>query len=240
MNQSNPNGRLAGRIALVTGASRGIGRAVSIKFALEGATLIAVSRTKKDLLTLDDEIKSLTDTRIIIVDEDVTNYDSVQKISRAVFARFKKLDILVGGAAILGPLSPISHITKNDWEQVLKTNLSANWYLMSLLDPLLRSSKAGRAIFLTCAQGIKPSPFWGAYSASKAALENLVNIYADELIESNVRVNLIDPGPINTALRRKAYPGEDTKNQLTADEITEHFVKLAEETYELTRQRITL
>ena len=240
MKQSKKSGRLLGRIALVTGASEGIGRAVAIRFAHEGATLIAVSRTKKKLLTLDDEIQALTGSRIVIVDEDVTDYNSVQRISNALFARFKKLDVLVGSAAILGTLSPVSHISKDDWDEVLSTNLSANWYLMSLLDPLLRSSSAGRAIFLTCAQGINPAPFWGAYSAAKAGLENLVKIYADELIESNVCVNLIDPGPINTSLRRKAYPGEDIKNQRAPDEITEHFVTLAEASYNLTKQRISL
>lgn len=234
------SGRLTGRIALVTGASRGIGRAVAKRFAREGATVIAVARTKPELLTLDDEIKELTGNNAVLVDEDLTDFETIDRIGAALFERYKKLDILVGAAGTLGQLSPTTHVPPNIWEQVMALNATAHWRTLRAVDPLLRQSEAGRVIFITCSQGSLPAPFWSAYGASKAALEHMTQSYAQEMLESSVRANLIDPGPVRTKLRMKAFPGEDETKLRAPDEITDTFVDLAEGTYDKTGQRVTI
>jgi NAD(P)-dependent dehydrogenase (short-subunit alcohol dehydrogenase family) len=233
-------GRLAGRIALVTGASRGIGRAVAKRFAEEGATVIAIARSKPDLLTLDDEIHAATGTNAVLVDENLTTFTTIDRVGEALFERYKKLDIVVGAAGMLGQLSPVGHIPPNIWEEVFALNVTANWRLLRSVDPLLRQSDAGRAIFVTCSQGSLPLPFWGAYGASKAALEQMVKIYASEMAESSVRANLIDPGPVRTALRLKAFPGEDQEKLKRPEDIAETFVDLASPAYIKTGERVTL
>lgn len=235
-----PSDRLEGRIALVTGASRGIGRAVAKRFALEGATVIAVARTKPDLLSLDDEIKDLTGQTAILVDEDLTDFETIDRIGAALFERYKKLDILVGAAGMLGQLSPTTHVPPNIWEQVMALNATAHWRTLRSVDPLLRQSEAGRVIFVTCSQGSLPAPFWSAYGASKAALEYMTQSYAQEMLETTVRANLIDPGPVQTKLRMKAFPGEDETKLRTPDEITDAFVELASADYEKTGQRVSI
>lgn len=236
----NDAGRLQGRIALVTGASRGIGRAVAKRFAQEGATVIAVARTKPDLLSLDDEIKELTGGNAVLVDEDLTDFDTIDRIGAALFERYKKLDVLVGVAGMLGQLSPTTHVPPNIWEQVMALNATAHWRTLRAVDALLRQSEAGRAIFVTCSQGSLPAPFWSAYGASKAALEYMTQSYAQEMQESSVRANLIDPGPVRTKLRMKAFPGEDETRLKTPDQVTDAFVDLAEAAYDKTGQRVTL
>ncbi|MEQ8508397.1 MAG: SDR family NAD(P)-dependent oxidoreductase [Rhodospirillaceae bacterium] len=233
-------GRLAGRIALVTGASQGVGRAVAKRFADEGATIIAIARSKKKLLTLDDEIKAATGQSAVLVDEDLTKFETIDQVGLALFERYKKLDIVVGAAATLGQLSPVGHIPPKIWDQVFALNMTANWRLLRSVDPLLRQSDAGRAIFVTCSPGALPLPFWGAYGASKAALEQMVKIYAAEMSESSIRANLIDPGPMATALRLKAFPGEDQAKLKKPEDITDSFVDLADPAQEKTGQRISL
>ena len=237
---SEPNGRLSGRTALITGASRGIGRAVAKRFAQEGATIIAVARTVSDLETLDDEIKADSGGTVVLVNEDLTQFDTIDQIGSALFERYKRLDIMVGAAGMLGQLSPVGHVPPKTWDEVFALHVTANWRLLRSMDPLLRQSEAGRAIFVTCAQGAKPSPFWGAYGASKAALDQMVRIYAREMEETAVKANLIDPGPVRTALRLKAFPGEDQSKLPAPEDITDPFVDLASSTYDKTGERVTL
>ena len=224
--------RLRGRIALVTGASRGIGRAVARRFAAEGARLILVARTSGGLEEADDEVRGAGGEPAMLVPLDICQGDLVDQLGAALQERFGRLDILVGNAAMLGGLRPVGHYPPDVWEDVIALNLTANWRLIRSLDPLLRLSDAGRAMFVT--SGVtegKPPAYWGAYTASKAALEALVCTYAAELKRTNLKVNIIDPGASATNMRAEAFPGEDPNTLATPDEITERFVELAEASY---------
>ena len=225
--------RLSGRIALVTGASRGIGRAVARRFAAEGARLILVARTSGGLEEADDEVRGAGGEPAMLVPLDICQGDLVDQLGAALHERFGRLDILVGNAAILGGLRPVGHYPPDVWENVIALNLTANWRLIRSLDPLLRLSDAGRAMFVTSGvtEGTPPA-YWGAYTASKAALEALVRTYAAELKRTNLRVNIIDPGASATNMRAEAFPGEDPNTLATPDEITELFVELAEASYD--------
>jgi NAD(P)-dependent dehydrogenase (short-subunit alcohol dehydrogenase family) len=220
--------RLAGRIALITGASRGIGAAVARRFAQEGAELVLVARTVGGLEETDDAVRA-AGSKATLVPLDLRDFDAIDRLGASLHERFRRLDVLVGNAAMLGSLSPVHHIAPRDWQQTIELNLTANWRLIRSLDPLLRQSAGGRAIFVTADVGHLPKPFWGAYAASKAGLETLVRMYAAEIAPtSNLRVNLIDPGRVGTALRSRAYPGEKRENLPQPDDVTEHFVRLAE------------
>ena len=162
--------RLKGRIALVTGASRGIGAAVAIRFAQEGAHLILSARTSGALEEIDDKIQKITGEPATLVPMDLTEFDAIDKLGAAIFERFKKLDILVGNAGQLGNLSPLGHIDPKVWDRVMSINVTANWRLIRSMDPLLRASKAGRAVFVSSTVGRKARAYWGAYAVSKAAL----------------------------------------------------------------------
>ena len=223
-------GRLAGRIALVTGASRGIGAAVAKRFAAEGAHLVLLARTQGALEELDDAIRTETgaDEGATLVPLDITDYDALDRMGAALHERFGRLDVLVGNAAILGELSPVGHIEIKDWEAVMATNLTANWRLIRSLDPLLQASEAGRAIFVTSGVARAVYPYWGGYAVSKAALEMLVKVYAAENEQTNVCANILDPATVRTGMRAKAMPGEDPKTLPAPEAITEDFVKLAE------------
>jgi NAD(P)-dependent dehydrogenase (short-subunit alcohol dehydrogenase family) len=225
--------RLSGRIALVTGASRGIGRAVARRFAAEGARLILVARTSGGLEEADDEVRGAGGEPAMLVPLDICQGDLVDQLGAALHERFGRLDILVGNAAILGGLRPVGHYPPDVWENVIALNLTANWRLIRSLDPLLRLSDAGRAMFVTSGvtEGTPPA-YWGAYTASKAALEALVRTYAAELKRTNLKVNIIDPGASATNMRAEAFPGEDPNTLATPDEITELFVELAEASYD--------
>ncbi|HUC65961.1 MAG TPA: SDR family NAD(P)-dependent oxidoreductase, partial [Stellaceae bacterium] len=192
--------RLEGRLALVTGASRGIGAAVARRFAAEGAHVILLARTVGGLEERDDEIRAAGGTATL-VPVDLRDFDKLDQMGASLFERFGKLDVLVGNAGVLGALSPMGHFDPKTWAQVIETNLTANWRLIRSLDPLLRRSEAGRAIFTTCAAGRETRPYWGAYAASKAALETMVRIYAGEMAKTALRVNLVDPGIVATKLR---------------------------------------
>jgi NAD(P)-dependent dehydrogenase (short-subunit alcohol dehydrogenase family) len=220
------NQRLKDRIALITGASRGIGRAVALAFAREGAHVIATARSSGALEELDDEINELGGTATLLR-LNLTNSEKVDGLGPTILERFGKFDILVGNAGVLGPLSPLGHISEKDWNGVLNVNLSANWRLIRTLDPLLRKSDAGRAIFVTSGAVQKCRAYWGPYSISKAALEALVKTYAAEVNDTDVRANMISPGPIATAMRAKAMPGEDPATLPKPDDLTELFVSLA-------------
>jgi NAD(P)-dependent dehydrogenase (short-subunit alcohol dehydrogenase family) len=219
--------RLAGRLALVTGATRGIGRAVALAYAKEGAHLILVGRTTGALEEVDDEVRSVGGNATLLT-LDLKSLDKIDALGPTIYQRWQKLDILVGNAGVLGPLSPLGHITADAWDEVLTINLTANWRLIRTLDPLLRRSDAGRAIFVSSGAAISRPAYWGPYSVSKAALEALVVTYAHEIENSPVRANLVNPGPTRTRMRAKAFPGEDPESLKTPDSITPTFVRLAD------------
>jgi len=221
-----PEKRLEGRVALVTGASRGIGRAVALAFAREGAQVIAVARTQGALEELDDEINTLGG-QATLVPADLADFDAIDRIGAAVFERFGGLDILVGNAGILGTLTPMHQVKPKTWDEVIAINLTANWRLVRSFDPLLRASDAGRAIFVSSGVTDGVWPYWGAYAVAKAGLEAMVRTYAGELEKSNVRVNIIKPGPVKSQLRSQAYPGEDPDTPQDPEAITHLFVELA-------------
>lgn len=222
---------LAGRIALVTGASRGIGRAVARRYAQEGADLILTARTVGALEELDDEIRAISGKTSLLVPMDLRNFDTIDQLGAGLYERYGRLDVLVGNAGVLGQMSPLGHIEPKAWQEVIDVNLTANWRLIRSLDPLLRQSPAGRAIFVSSGVAQVVRAYWGAYSVSKAALEMLVRIYAQEIQQSNVRANLIDPGRTRTRMRAAAFPGEDPKTLPTPEDITEPFVRLARADY---------
>lgn len=220
-------GKLGGRIALVTGASRGLGAAIARAYAREGAELILTARTVGGLEELDDEIRKISGKSSLLVPLDLADGDAIDRLGAALYERYGRLDVLVGNAGQLGTLAPIGHIKPSEWQDVLNVNLTANWRLIRSLDPLLRQSTAGRAIFVSSGAARGPRAFWGTYAISKAGLEMLVGIYAQEIQQSQVRANLIDPGRLRTRMRAKAYPGEDPLTLKTPDEITEPFIRLA-------------
>jgi len=219
-------GKLNGRVALITGASRGIGRSIAKRFAREGAHLILSARTQGALEELDDEIRSLGG-HATLVPADLTDYAKIDEMGAAVFQRYGRLDILVGNAAMLGILSPLGHIDPALWEQTVALNLTANWRLIRSFDPLLRQSDAGRALFLTSGAARGAVPYWGVYATSKAALETMVKIYAAEVAKTAIRVNLVDPGAIRTGMRAEAFPGEDPMTLKAPDKIAQVFVDLS-------------
>ncbi|HYB11219.1 MAG TPA: SDR family NAD(P)-dependent oxidoreductase [Alphaproteobacteria bacterium] len=218
--------RLKGRVALITGASRGIGAAVAKRFAAEGAHVVLVARTVGGLEDVDDAIGALGGSATL-VPLDLKDFDAIDRLGAALYERYGKLDIVVGNAAQLGVLSPTGHIDPPVWNEVIAINLTANWRLIRSTDPLLRASDAGRAIFVTASVASDVFPYWGAYAASKAALEAMVRNYAGETAKTKVRVNLLDPGIVRTALRAEAFPGENPDTLRHPDEIAPHFVELA-------------
>jgi NAD(P)-dependent dehydrogenase (short-subunit alcohol dehydrogenase family) len=228
---SEAGGALAGRICLVTGASRGIGRAVARRYAQEGADLILTARTVGALEELDDEIRAISGKTSLLVPMDLRNHDTIDQLGAGLYERYGKLDIVVGNAGVLGQMSPLHHIDPPAWQEVIDINLTANWRLIRSLDPLLRQSDAGRAIFVSSGVAQNVRAFWGAYAVSKAALEMLVRIYAQENIQTKIRANLIDPGRTRTRMRATAYPGEDPQTLRTPEEIMEPFVRLARADY---------
>jgi NAD(P)-dependent dehydrogenase (short-subunit alcohol dehydrogenase family) len=219
-------GRLAGRIALVTGASRGIGAAVARLFAAEGAHIVAVARTVGGLEELDDEIKAAGGTATL-VPQDLTDFDAIDKLGAALHGRYGRLDILVGNAGVLGGLTPVSHIEPKVWDEAVAINLSANYRLIRSLDPLLRQSDAGRAVFVTTGATRGPRPYWATYGTTKIALEYVVLTWAAEIAKTNIKVNLVNPGATRTAMRAAAMPGENPETLPTPADIAPVFLDLA-------------
>ena len=201
-------GLLAGRIAVVTGALRGIGRAAALALAAEGAHIIAVARTEGGLVELDDEIKKLG-SKATLVPFEIKDFAAIDRLGGAIFERWKKLDILIGNAGILGKLTPLPHLDQKVWDDVMAVNVTANFRLIRSLDSLLRASDAGRAVFVTSGLAQKCRPYWGPYSISKAALEAMMRTYAGEVASTALRVNCFSPGPTRTKMRATAMPGED-------------------------------
>jgi len=221
-----PDGALDGRIALITGASRGIGRALALRFAELGAHPVLVARTQGALEEVDDEIYRITGQHATLLPLDLTDFDAIDRMGAAIFKRWGKLDILIGNAAILGSLNPMGQMDPKLWDQVMAINLTANWRLIRSCDPLLRQSDAGRAVFVTSTVGAEPRAYWSAYAVSKAALEMMVKIYADELHKTNVTANLINPGATRTAMRAQAMPGEYPETVKPPSDVVDDFVRL--------------
>jgi NAD(P)-dependent dehydrogenase (short-subunit alcohol dehydrogenase family) len=220
------NNRLKDRIALITGASRGIGRAVALRFAQEGAQVLLLARNRKGLEEVDDAIKAIGG-KATLIPLDLADGKAVDALGPSLYERFGKLDVLVGNAAILGRLSPLTHIPAEHWERSFAVNVTANWRLIRTLDPLLRRSEAGRVIFVTSGVARIARAYWAPYSVAKAALEALAKTYANETSDSAIKVNLLDPGATATLMRAEAYPGEDQATLRTPDEVAERFVALA-------------
>ncbi len=213
------------RLALVTGASRGIGRAVALALAKEGAHVVITARTVGALEELDDEIRAQGGKATLLA-LDLRQGDKIDQLGPTLFQRWGKLDILVGCAGILGPLSPLNHVTEDAWNAVIDINLSANWRLIRTLDPLLKRAEAGRAVFATSGASAGKYAYWGPYAVSKAGLETLVKTYAHELASTPVRANLINPGGVRTQMRAKAFPGEDPKTLPAPEEVVPLFLEL--------------
>jgi NAD(P)-dependent dehydrogenase (short-subunit alcohol dehydrogenase family) len=217
---------LSGRTALVTGASRGFGKAIARALAEAGAQIIAVARTQGALEELDDEIKAARRGSATLVPLDLSDGEAIDRLGRAVFERWGVLDILVANAAILGTLSPLAHIDPATWSRVLAVNVTANWRLIRSLDPLLRQSNQGRALFISSAAGDQHCAYWGVYATSQAALKAMVKTYAAETVSTRLRVNLLDPGPLRTHMRAQAMPGEDPLSLSPPEAVAHHVVAL--------------
>ena len=217
--------RLAGRVALVTGASRGIGREAALALAKEGAHIIAMARTQGGLEELDDAIKAQGGS-VTLVPADIKDYPAIDRLGAAIHERWQKLDVLIGNAGVLGKLSPLGHVEPKVWDEVIAVNVTANWRLIRSLDPLLRQAEAGRAVFVTSGASHRCFAYWGPYSTSKAALEALVKTYAAEIASTPVRANLFSPGPTRTRMRAQAMPGEDPLTLPTPEEVAAQIVAM--------------
>jgi NAD(P)-dependent dehydrogenase (short-subunit alcohol dehydrogenase family) len=217
------------KIALVTGASRGIGRAAALALAKAGAQVVAVARTQGGLEELDDEIRKATGRPATLVPLDIADGDALDQLGFALHQRHARLDILVHAAGMLGPLTPVAHIEPKHWDRVMATNLTATYRLIRTTEPLLRAAPAGRAIFLTTGRVERPKAFWGPYGASKAGMENLVRTWADELEQTSIRAVLLNPGAMRTGMRAEAMPGEDPATLPDPSEIGPLIVELAQQ-----------
>jgi NAD(P)-dependent dehydrogenase (short-subunit alcohol dehydrogenase family) len=217
---------LADRIALVTGASRGIGRAIALELARGGAHVIALARTQGALEELDDEVRAHGGAATL-VPVDLKDYEAIDRLGAALHGRWGKLDILIGNAGILGDVAPLTHVDLKVWDAVIAVNVTANWRLIRSLDPLLRASNAGRAIFISSGAAHHCKAYWGPYSVSKAALEAMVRTYAAETASTAVRAMLVNPGPLRTAMRAAAMPGEDPQTLKTPEDLAPQVVRLA-------------
>lgn len=217
---------LDGRIALVTGATRGIGRATALALAAAGAHVVAVGRTSGALEELDDAIIAAGSTATL-VPLDIKDGEGIDRLGGALYERFGRLDIFVGNAGVLGPMTPLAQIEPKEWNDTLAVNLTANWRLIRSLDPLLRLSTAGRAVLVSSGAAHKARPFWGAYAVTKAAVEVLARTWAAEVENiSSLRVNLINPGPIRTRMRAKAFPSEDPDTLPSPEELAQAILAL--------------
>jgi NAD(P)-dependent dehydrogenase (short-subunit alcohol dehydrogenase family) len=216
---------LASRIALVTGASRGIGYATARALSRAGAHIVAVARTQAGLEELDDEIRKDGGTATL-VPLNLTDSDGIARLAAALHERHGRLDILVGNAGVAGPSSPLGHIDLKAWNDVIAVNVTANFQLIRCMEPLLKRSDAGRAVFITSAAASKASAYLAPYAASKAALETLARAWAQETATTSIRVNLFDPGPIRTRMRASIFPGEDPATLDTPEQVAEFILPM--------------
>lgn len=213
------------RVALVTGASRGIGFATSVELSKRGVHVVALARTKAGLEALDDAVAKAGGT-CTLIPYDLLKGDLIEGLGPVLFDKFKRLDILVGNAAMLGAQMPVAQYDPAMWERVFALNVTANLRLIRTCDPLLRASDAGRAVFVTTGAVNSKKPFIGAYAASKAAMENMVFAYAAEVAHTNMKVNLFDPGRVRTAMRAEYAPGEDPMGLPTPDGVAAQIADL--------------
>lgn len=199
---------LADKIALVTGATRGIGAATALRLAKAGAHVVAVGRTEGGLEELDDAVKAVGGSATL-VPLDLKDGEGIDRLGGALFERYGRLDVLVANAGVLGPLSPLGHVFPKDWDTAVAVNLTANWRCVRSFDPLLRLAPAGRAVVVTSGAAHGGKAYWGAYAITKAGLEMMARTWAAEAVTSALKVNLFNPGPIRTRMRASAFPGED-------------------------------
>jgi NAD(P)-dependent dehydrogenase (short-subunit alcohol dehydrogenase family) len=225
---------LEGRVAVVTGASRGIGKAAAIALAEQGAHVIALARTQGGLEELDDSIRA-AGSAATLVPLDIRDLEALDRLSAAIFERWGKLDILVANAGVLGPITPLRDLDQRPFEEVMAVNVTANWRLIRALDPALRESNAGRVIALTSSAAWRIRPYWGAYAASKAALEALFRTYAEETRTlTNIRVTLVNPGGMRTEMRRSARPGEDPMSLPAPEELMPELMRFVQAEWDQT------
>jgi NAD(P)-dependent dehydrogenase (short-subunit alcohol dehydrogenase family) len=217
--------QLKGKIALVTGASRGLGFHTAMLLAGQGAHIVATARTQGGLEELDDAIRKAGGSATL-VPMDVKDYDAIDRLGASIFERWKKLDILIGNAAILGKLTPVPHLDPRTWDDAMAINVTSNYRLIRSMDLLLRASENGRAVFITSGAATKCNPYWGTYSITKAALEALVRTYAAEVATTNIRVNMFSPGPTRTKMRATAMPGEDPMTLPAPEEVMAQIVPM--------------
>lgn len=216
---------LASRIALVSGASRGIGYATARALAKAGAHVIAVARTQGGLEELDDDIRK-DGGNATLVPLNLTDFDGIARLGAALNERHGKLDILIGNAGIAGPSSPLGHIEMKPWQDVMAINVTANFQLIRCMEPLLQQSDAGRAVFVTASAAGEANAYRGPYAASKAALDTLVRCWANETASTPLRVNLFDPGPIRTRMRATVFPGEDPMTLDTPEQVADLIIPM--------------
>jgi NAD(P)-dependent dehydrogenase (short-subunit alcohol dehydrogenase family) len=216
---------LSGRVALVTGASRGIGRAAAKALAADRVHVILVARTVGGLEEVDDEIRG-SGGSATLVPLDLKDFPALDRLGASIFERWGKLDAFLGNAGVLGQLTPLSHLQPKIFEEVLAVNVTANWRLIRSLDPLLKRSDAGRVVFMTSGAARKNTAYWGGYAMSKAALESLALTYASECEGTAVKVNLLNPGPLRTRMRASAMPGEDPASLLAPEAVCPLIVEL--------------
>jgi NAD(P)-dependent dehydrogenase (short-subunit alcohol dehydrogenase family) len=221
---------LTGRIALVTGASRGIGYATALALAKAGAHVVAIARTQGGLEELYDAISEIGGSATG-VPLDLKDYDGIDRLGASLNERYSKLDVLVANAGLLGALSPMSHVEPKVFDDVMAVNVTANYRLIRSLDPLLQKSEAGRAVFLTSGAAWTPMAYWGPYSVSKAAVELMARIYAAETATTNLRVNIFNPGPVRTRMRATAMPGEDPMTLDVPENVAEKILDLCLPSY---------
>ena len=216
---------LASRIALVTGASRGIGYATALALAKAGAHIVAVARTQGGLEELDDAIRK-DGGSATLVPLNLTDFDGIARLGAALHERHGKIDILVGNAGIAGPSSPLGHIDLKPWNDVIAINVTANFQLIRCMEPLLRNSDAGRAVFISSSSASQAPAYRGPYAASKAALDTLVRAWANETASTPMRINLFNPGPVRTRMRATVFPGEDPMTLDTPEQVAEFIVPM--------------
>lgn len=224
---------LADRIALVTGATRGIGAATAVALAKAGAHVVALGRTEGALEELDDAVKA-AGSSATLVPLDVTDYDAIDRLGAALYERYGRLDVFVGNAGVLGPITPLGHVDPKDFDQALAVNVTANYRFVRSLDPLLRLSTAGRAVFVSSGAAHKARAYWGPYAVTKAALELLGRTWAAETVTTNLKVNLFNPGPIRTRMRAKAFPFEDAQTLPAPEEAAAAILELCLPAFEAT------
>ena len=216
---------LAERIALVTGASRGIGYAAALALARAGAHVVALARTAGGLEELDDAVRA-AGSAATLVPLDLRDYEGLYRLAAALNERHGRLDVLVANAAVAGVPSPLDHIEPKAWDEAMAVNVTANWHLIRAMDPLLKRSDAGRAVFITSGVAGTARAYWAPYSVSKTALDVLARTYAAETSATLLRVNLFNPGPTRTRMRAQAMPGEDPMTLPMPEEVAEKIVDL--------------